>query len=279
MKYRISKITHQLIQLALGEDLADIGDITSDSIFRNQKGSFYLESKQEGRLCGSTVFTYVFHMIDPSTEVKFLYSDGDTLTKGNIVAQVNGLIKNILKGERVALNFISHLSGISTKTTHFVSQVRNTTKILDTRNTIPGLRELQKYAVICGGGKNHRMGLYDMVLIKDNHIDKAGGVSSAVKKIREKVNHKVTIEVETRSLIEVREAIENKVDWIMLDNMSLTEMKEAVKIIDNKAKIEASGNISLDNIAEVSKTGVDYISVGELTHSVKAYDFSFKAKK
>jgi nicotinate-nucleotide pyrophosphorylase (carboxylating) len=265
-----------LIENALREDFSTVGDVTTDSIFKDETGRFYLQAKQEGVLCGKEIFIRVFRTVDKSIEITFYYSDGDKLTKGDRIASVEGSIKSILKSERVALNFLSHLSGISTKTAQYVSQIRGRAVILDTRKTIPGLRALQKYAVLCGGGKNHRMGLYDMVMIKDNHIDGAGGISRAVKKVRENLKEEISIEVEVRNLQEVREAIECNVDYIMLDNMSLEEMRKAVKLIGGKAKVEASGNVTLNRIEEVSETGVDYISVGELTHSVKAFDFSLK---
>jgi len=265
-----------LIENALHEDLSTIGDVTTDSIFKDETGKFYLQAKQDGVLCGKEIFIHVFRAVDESIEITFYYSDGDKLTNGDRIASVEGSIKNILKSERVALNFLSHLSGISTKTAQYVSCLRGTVRILDTRKTIPGLRALQKYAVLCGGGKNHRMGLYGMVMIKDNHIDGAGGISCAVTKVRENLKEEISIEVEVRNLQEVKEAIECNVDYIMLDNMSLEEMRKAVKLIGGRAKVEASGNMTLDRIEEVSETGVDYISVGELTHSVKAFDFSLK---
>lgn len=265
-----------LVENALREDFSTVGDVTTYSIFKDETGRFYLQAKQDGVLCGKEIFIHVFRKIDESIEITFYYSDGDRLTKGDRIASVRGSIRSILKSERVALNFLSHLSGISSKTAQYVSQLRGRAAILDTRKTIPGLRALQKYAVLCGGGKNHRMGLYDMVMIKDNHIDGAGGISKAVKKVHENLKEEISIEVEVRNLKEVQEAIECNVDYIMLDNMSLDEMREAVKLINGKAKVEASGNMTLNRIKDVSETGVDFISVGELTHSVKAFDFSLK---
>lgn len=265
-----------LVKNALREDFSTTGDVTTDSIFKDETGRFYLQAKQYGILCGKEIFIHVFRTVDESIEITFYYFDGDKLTKGDRIASVRGSIRSILKSERVALNFLSHLSGISSKTAQYVSQIRGRAAILDTRKTIPGLRALQKYAVLCGGGKNHRMGLYDMVMIKDNHIDGVGGISKAVKKVHENIKEEISIEVEVRNLKEVQEAIECNVDYIMLDNMSLDEMREAVKLINGKAKVEASGNMTLNRIKDVSETGVDFISVGELTHSVKAFDFSLK---
>ncbi|HQJ04947.1 MAG TPA: carboxylating nicotinate-nucleotide diphosphorylase, partial [Spirochaetota bacterium] len=210
------------------------------------------------------------------TDVKFYFKDGDALKKGDIVARVKGDIKTALKGERTSLNFISHLSGISSKTNAFVKEAGGFVKILDTRKTIPGLRNLQKYAVKTGGGENHRIGLYDMVLIKDNHIDAAGGVSKAVEKVRARWKNRFKIEVETRNFDEIKEALSCKVDRIMLDNMSIDNMKEAVKIIDKKSEIEISGNMTLEKIKAIREIGIDYISFGELTHTVKVFDFSLK---
>ena len=177
------------------------------------------------------------------------------------------------------MNLLSHLSGIASKTNEFVRETNGRSTILDTRKTLPGLRELQKYAVCCGGGENHRMGLYDMVMIKDNHIDAAGGIEKAVKKVREKWGSKFKIVVETRDLEEVKQAVRSGVDRIMLDNMNIETMHKAIELINGKTETEASGNMTLERISEVSRTGVDYISVGELTHTVKAFDFSLKRGK
>lgn len=275
MKDRIK----QLIKIALEEDLMEAGDITSKSIFTDETGDYILISKDNGVLCGRDAFEMVFHFIDKNIKVDFKFKDGDKIAKGDLIATVSGKIKNILTGERTALNFISHLSGIATKTSNFVSEGGGKTKILDTRKTLPGMRLLHKYAVKCGGGFNHRMGLYDMVMIKDTHIDGTGSISLAVEKVKEKLGNKYKIEVEARNLDEVKEALACNVDIIMLDNMDNYTMKEAVKIINKKTETEASGNMSLNRISGVSKTGVDYISAGELTHSVKAFDFSLRKKK
>ena len=268
-----------LIETALKEDLSESGDITTESIFDQEQGIYTLISKDSGILCGCKIFTAVFQKIDSDCIIKFNKSDGERIEKGDSIAKIYGKVKSILKGERVALNFLSHLSGIATKTAKFVEKTGGKAKILDTRKTIPGFRSLQKYAVLCGGGKNHRMGLYDMVMIKDNHIDGAGSIADAVSKVKSKLNPSVKIEVETRNLEEVKEALKAQVDYIMLDNMPLEMMKKAVKIINKQTLVEASGNMTLSRIKDVAETGVDFISVGELTHSVKAFDFSLRKEK
>ena len=265
-----------LIKSALNEDLKNTGDITSEAIFKNQEASFILLSKDNGILCGIDLFSETFHIIDKNIKIKFYFNDKDFIKYGDVIAKIKGRVSSILKGERTALNFISHLSGIATKTNNFVKLIKDKIKILDTRKTIPNMRILQKYAVKCGGGTNHRMGLYDMVLIKDNHIDAAGGITNAVNKVREKWNKKFKIEVETRNLNEVKEVLSCKVDRIMLDNMPINEMIKASELINNKAEIEVSGNIDIKKIKKLLKLKIDFISIGELTHSIKAFDFSLK---
>ncbi|MCK4797672.1 MAG: carboxylating nicotinate-nucleotide diphosphorylase [Spirochaetes bacterium] len=273
---KIKKETYiNIIRNSLKEDLQNIGDITSEPIFKEDKNAtFVLLSKDYGILCGKDIFCDVFNYIDKKCNVEFYFEDRDVLKKSDIVARVKGRVVSILKGERTALNFISHLSGIATKTSIFVEEANRKIKILDTRKTMPGIRALQKYAVNCGGGYNHRMGLYDMVLIKDNHIDAVGGIANAVAKIRNRWKNKYKIEVETRNLDEVKEALLCNVDRIMLDNMSIDKMKEAVGVINNKVEVEASGNVTFDKIKDIANTGVDFVSIGELTHTVKAFDFS-----
>jgi len=266
-----------LIKKAFNEDFANAGDVTSSAIFSDEKDNYFLLSKDDGVLCGIDFFKKVFLKIDENIELKIFKKDGEKIKNGEIVATIFGKVNSILKAERTALNLLSHLSGIASKTAKFVQKISGKTKILDTRKTLPTLRELQKYAVKCGGGENHRMGLFDLAMIKDNHIDAAGGIENAVRKIREKWNGK--IEVETRNLSEVKIALNCGVDRIMLDNMNNETMQKAVKIICRKAETEASGNMNLERISAVSETGVDYISVGELTHSVTAFDFSLKRGK
>ncbi len=267
----------RLIEMALFEDLRASGDVTADAIFRNENFSYRLVAKESGILCGIDIFTRVMLTVDPRIELSCSYSDRDSIKKGDIIADVSGPVKSVLKAERTALNLLSHLSGIATRTSLFVAETGGRCVILDTRKTLPGYREIQKYAVRCGGGSNHRMGLYDMVMIKDNHSDAAGGIAAAVAKIRSVYGSTFRVEVEVRNTEEVMQAVEAGADRIMLDNMSTAEMKKSVNLIAHRAETEASGNMTLERIGEVSMTGVDYISVGELTHSVRAFDFSLKA--
>ncbi|HNX24759.1 MAG TPA: carboxylating nicotinate-nucleotide diphosphorylase [Spirochaetota bacterium] len=268
-----------LIEMALNEDLLDIGDVTSEAIFRDELYSYKLMAKESGILCGIDIFIKVMKYVDSKIEVKVHFKDGEAINRGDIIADISGPVVSILKAERTALNFISHLSAIASKTAVFVKRAEGKVVILDTRKTLPGYRELQKYAVSCGGGKNHRMGLYDMVMIKDNHNDAAGGITAAVERVKAKWGDKYKIEVETRNLEEVKEALKCGADRIMLDNLSDADMENAVEFIAGKAETEASGNMNLQRIKSAALTGVDYISFGELTNSVKAFDFSLKEVK
>lgn len=270
----------RLIDIAFDEDFAQYGDVTTDAVFPNGlgDGTYVLKAKDNGILCGKEVFEMVFKKLDPSLQVTFMHSDGDSVSYGDAVAEINGKIASILKGERTALNFICYLSAIATRTNEFVKAAAPV-KILDTRKTLPGYRHLAKYAVACGGAVNHRIGLYDMVMIKDNHIDGAGGIAQAVNRVREKWGNKYKIEVETRNLAEVEEAVQLNVDRIMLDNMDNETIAKAVKIINGKTEIEASGNMTLERVKTLAGSGVDFISVGELTHSVKVFDFSLVSGK
>lgn len=270
--------TTQLIKLALLEDLHENGDITSVGIFdTKEEATFNLFAKANGVICGCKLFTDVMHTVDAHIEVNFFVEDGNKIKKGDRIAIIKGHIASILTAERTALNFLAHLSGISTETSKYVEKVaKTTTKILDTRKTHPGYRKLEKYAVLCGGATNHRHGLYDMVMIKDNHIDSAGSITKAVEKIRTQWQNKFTIEVEVRNTEELEEAIACNVDRIMLDNMTLAQMIECVAINKGQIPLEASGNMNLHRVKKVAETGVDFISVGALTHSVKAFDFSLK---
>lgn len=270
----------RLIDIAFDEDFAQYGDVTTDAVFPNGlgDGTYVLKAKDNGILCGKEVFEMVFKKLDPSLQVTFVHSDGDSVSYGDAVAEINGKIASILKGERTALNFICYLSAIATRTNEFVKAAAPV-KILDTRKTLPGYRHLAKYAVACGGAVNHRIGLYDMVMIKDNHIDGAGGIAPAVNRVREKWGNKYKIEVETRNLAEVEEAVQLNVDRIMLDNMDNETIAKAVKIINEKTEIEASGNMTLERVKTLAGSGVDFISVGELTHSVKVFDFSLVSGK
>jgi nicotinate-nucleotide pyrophosphorylase (carboxylating) len=273
------KNLNTLIEMALNEDLLDIGDVTSEAIFKDELYSYKLMAKEGGILCGMDIFIKVMKHVDQKITVKNKFKDRDAINRGDIIADVSGPVVSILKAERTALNFISHLSAIATKTSIFVKRADGNVIILDTRKTLPGYRELQKYAVNCGGGRNHRMGLYDMVMIKDNHSDAAGGITAAVERVKAKWGDKYKIEVEARNIEEVKEALKCGADRIMLDNMSDTDMENAVDFIAGKAETEASGNMNLQRIKSASLTGVDYISFGELTNSVKAFDFSLKEVK
>ncbi|MBN1697496.1 MAG: carboxylating nicotinate-nucleotide diphosphorylase [Spirochaetales bacterium] len=265
----------RIIDYACEEDFGNEGDITSDAIFSDEVARAVLISKDHGVLAGSFLFAGVFGRIEPAIRVEFFRSDGDSLAPMERVAVVEGPVGRILQGERIALNFLSFLSGIASVTRRCVEAVGSgKTLILDTRKTIPGFRKLSKYAVRMGGGKNHRMGLYDMILIKDNHIDASGGITEAVAKVKKAWGSRFTIEVECRSLEDVKEALRCGVDIILLDNMDSTTIGKAVELCCGKVKCEASGNMNEERIREVSGMGVDYISVGMITKSVCAFDFS-----
>ena len=270
----------EIIVNALKEDINYV-DVASDYLIpEDQRDNAYFVAKADGVLCGLSVAMRVFALLDDTFEAKLYKHDGDKVQKGDLIAEFSGKTVLLLKGERTALNLLQHMSGIATATAAAVELVKGTNaQITDTRKTLPGLRALQKYAVTCGGGKNHRFNLSDGAMLKDNHIDAGGGITNAVNALRGKLGHMVKIAVETRDLAEVREALAAGADIIMLDNMSNEMMREAVKIIDGRAKTEASGGITLETIAEVAKTGVDIISLGALTHSVKAFDISMKMKK
>lgn len=270
----------EIIVNALKEDVNYV-DVASDYLIpEDQRDEAYFVAKADGVLCGLSVAMRVFELLDDTFEAKIYKQDGDRIQKGDLIAEFSGKTVLLLKGERTALNLLQHMSGIATATAAAVELVKGTNaQITDTRKTLPGLRALQKYAVTCGGGKNHRFNLSDGAMLKDNHIDAGGGITSAVNALRGKLGHMVKIEVETRDLAEVREALAAGADIIMLDNMSNDMMREAVEIIDGRAKTEASGGITLETIAEVAKTGVDIISLGALTHSVRAFDISMKMKK
>jgi len=267
----------RIIKAAFEEDIGT-GDITTNlTIAKNRKVKAYFLAKEKGIIAGLLVAKRVFKKLDKNIVWKNFVKEGTCVEAGTTIAEVKGMLRALLTGERTALNFLQRMSGIATTTSAFVEKVKGTnTKILDTRKTAPGLRLLDKYSVKIGGGTNHRIGLYDMVLIKDNHIKAAGNITNAVAKIRAGLKGRIKIEVETADLAEVREAINSKVDIIMLDNMTIDMMKEGVKIINGKIKTEASGNINLNSVRTIAETGVDFISVGALTHSVKALDISMK---
>jgi nicotinate-nucleotide pyrophosphorylase (carboxylating) len=262
--------------LALREDIGK-GDITTNSVITaDAKTSAKIIVKENGIICGMPIARLVFQSVDKNLKFSEKVKDGNFVKKGTIAAIVSGPARGILTAERTALNFLQRLSGISTLTNKFVKAAGKRVKILDTRKTSPGLRVLEKYAVKMGGGCNHRIGLFDAVLIKDNHIAVAGGLKQAVRAAKKKLN---TIEVETSTLGEVKDAIGSGVSRIMLDNMSIAGIKKAVQLIrssKSKIEIEVSGGITLKNIRKIAGTGIDYISIGALTHSAPALDISLK---
>ena len=268
---------NELIERSLKEDIGT-GDITTLSTIPADKtitGRFL--AKENGILCGMEVCRAVFSFIDSSVELIEHKKDGDAVSVGEVIAEIAGNARSILMGERLSLNLMQHMSGIATRTHELVKKVEGTkARIADTRKTTPGLRVLEKYAVKCGGGSNHRFHLADGVLIKDNHIAAAGGIQNAVEMARQNIPHTLKIEVEVETFDQLYEALEARADIIMLDNMSLEEMTEAVRIVDSRAITEASGNMGEKDLSLVAKTGVDIISVGALTHSVKALDISLK---
>lgn len=269
-----------LIKTALSEDINYI-DSTSDLLIpEDDMSSAYFMAKADGVLAGLEIALRAFTILDPEMKIECHKKDGDRVSKGDIIAEFSGHTRLMLKAERTSLNILQHMSGIATYTRKCVDAVEGTNaSITDTRKTLPGLRALQKYAVTVGGGRNHRYNLTDAAMLKDNHIDAYGGITAAVTALRKKAGHMLRIEVETRNLDEVKEALDCGVNVIMLDNMSTAEMTEACRLINGRAKAEASGNVTLDNIRTVAETGVDIISLGALTHSVSAFDISMKWRK
>ncbi len=268
-----------LIKRAITEDINYI-DVTSDYLLDddNMAEADFI-AKDDGILAGIDIALRTFILIDEKIVCTSFKKDGDLIKKGDVIATVKGKTKSILKAERTSLNLLQHMSGIATMTNRCVELVKGTkASIVETRKTLPGLRPIQKYAVVVGGGRNHRYNLSDAAMLKDNHIDSYESLTDAVNTLRKKVGHMVKIEVEADSFERLNEALEVKADIIMLDNMTCEQMAEAVKIANGRALLEASGNITLQNIAEVAKTGVDIISLGALTHSVKAFDISLKIK-
>ncbi len=268
-------VIKEIVKRALDEDLGTT-DITSDSILtENFNAHAVFLAKSPGVIAGLPVVDEVWRQLDPGLIFTPLVKDSAAVSPGTEIAKVSGPVKSILAGERVALNFLQRLSGIATKTAHLVKLVEGLpVKVVDTRKTTPGLRVLEKYAVLQGGGHNHRFNLADAVLIKDNHIAACGSISEAVKRARAVIPHTMTIEVEVENEMQVREALEAKTDIIMLDNMSPAQMADMVKLINGRAIVEASGNINESTIKEVAATGVDIISSGAITHSVSALDIS-----
>ena len=278
----------EIIDRALEEDLSK-GDVTTEVLIPvHQQGVAFIIAKQEGILAGLDVAKQVLQRVDPGLRVDILLQDGARVKPGDRIARIEGKLSSILSAERVTLNFLQHLSGIATMTNQYVESVRGLpVQIMDTRKTTPGLRLLEKYAVRVGGGKNHRMSLGDAILIKDNHLAalRQGGlgIKEAITKAKQNLPRlqqakQPKIEVEVKTIAEALEAVEAGADIVMLDNMSLEEMREAVRAIRGRALVEASGGVTLDNVRAVAETGVDFISVGALTHSAKALDISLEVE-
>jgi nicotinate-nucleotide pyrophosphorylase (carboxylating) len=270
----------RIIKNALEEDLG-WGDVTTDSTIPSAatiKGNFI--AKEQGVLCGIEICKRVFEILDNTIVFEILIRDGQKLQAGDILAKISGPARSILKGERVSLNLLQRMSGIATAANMYSEAVQGTNaRVVDTRKTMPGLRILDKYSVLTGGCHNHRFNLSDLILIKDNHIKAAGGIKTAIRAAKEKLSHALKIEVEVESIEQLKEALEAGADIIMLDNMSLDMMREAVKLAKGKALLEASGNVALEgdrSAKAIAQTGVDIISVGALTHSVSAMDISLR---
>ena len=268
-----------LIKTALKEDINYI-DVTTDYLLDPEAVTqAYFVSKDDGILCGIQVAMRVFTLLDPEVKFQLYKKDGDPVKRGDRILDMEGHTVALLKGERTALNLVQHMSGVATATHRCVELVEGTNaSIADTRKTLPGLRPLQKYAVTCGGGRNHRYNLSDAAMLKDNHIDAYGSITAAITALRKKAGHMLSIEVEVRNFEELQEALDAGANIIMLDNMDCSDMAQAVEMTGGRAKLEASGNITLENIRQVAETGVDIISLGALTHSVKCFDISMKIK-
>ena len=270
------KLYISIIENALNEDLGGAGDVTSNAIFVDDVNiRAVMRARGGGVLSGVTVARDVFNVCDDALDVNVLVADGDRVVSGQDIMVIKGDVKSILLAERVALNLISYMSGIATETAKLVEKIKHTNaELACTRKTTPGLRVLDKYAVRCGGGKNHRFNLSDAVLVKDNHIVASGSISSAVKSIRENIGHMVKIEVEVDDLDQLKELMSCDIDIVMLDNMNLELLAKAVKIIDGKFTIEASGGVCVDNIVSIAEVGVDVISCGYITHSAPILDIA-----
>ncbi len=271
-----------LLETTLKEDLGDGDHSSLACIPADAKGEAQLLVKDEGIIAGLDIASLIFERIDPGLEMKFHLHDGDRIKPGDTGFMVSGIIQSILKSERIVLNVLQRMSGIATQTDRYVNKIKDLhTKILDTRKTTPGMRILDKEAVRIGGGENHRMGLYDMIMLKDNHIDFAGGITQAIKKTNDylgRTGRKLRIEVEARGQEDVREILQaGDVDRIMLDNFNIADTRKAVELIAGSYETESSGKITLENLREYALCGVDYISVGALTHQIKSLDLSLKA--
>lgn len=264
----------RVVRNALAEDLGDAGDITTDAtIAADATAMVRIVARKPGRIAGLVAARMAFRLLDPEIRIAVVVPDGRDAEAGATIAALDGRVRPILTGERVALNFLGHLSGIATLTAQYVAAVKGTAaRITCTRKTTPGLRALEKYAVRCGGGVNHRFGLYDALLIKDNHVAAAGGIIPAIERARAHAGHMVRIEVEVDRLSQLEEALSVGADTLMLDNMSEPDMREAVRLTAGRARLEASGGVSLATVRAIAETGVDLISVGALTHSAPNLD-------
>ncbi len=271
MQFEIERI----VRTALEEDIG-LGDVTTEvTVAQDTVARAELVAKENFTLAGLDVAAEVFRTLDPAVRFEKILTDGRSVRKGEVLAWLKGQASVLLQGERVALNLLQRMSGIASLTAKYVAEVAGTGVIIvDTRKTVPGLRALDKYSVRMGGGRNHRIGLFDGVLIKENHIAAAGGIAAAIERAKERIPHTLKIEIETRNLTEVEEALLSGADIIMLDNMSLDDMRQGVDLIAGKALVEASGGVNLERVRDIAETGVDIISVGALTHSVIAADIS-----
>ena len=277
MDILVSPQIERLIRDALDEDIGP-GDLaTMATIAAEAQGVGLFRAKKDGVVAGLVLLERIFYFIDPRVEIRHLSKDGAAVKSGTVVAEAEGPVRALLLGERTALNFLQRLSGTATLTRRYVDAVKEfPCKVLDTRKTTPGLRTLEKYAVRMGGGTNHRIGLYDAALVKDNHIEATGSIGEAVQAVRKHAPFMAKVEVEAANLTQVQEAIDAGADVIMLDNMTIPQMAEAVKFVNKRAGVEASGGITMDNIRQIAETGVDFISSGALTHSAPVVDFNMK---
>jgi nicotinate-nucleotide pyrophosphorylase (carboxylating) len=268
-------IINKMVKAALEEDIGS-GDITAQLISQNTSAKARIITREPMILCGSAWVNEVFRQIDPQVEIHWHYQDGQFIQANDAIFELNGNARSLLTGERTALNFLQMLSGTATTVHSYVEKIRHTScKLLDTRKTIPGFRLAQKYAVTCGGGHNHRIGLYDAFLIKENHIAACGSISEAIKRARE-IGKAKPVEVEVENLAQLQEAIQAEADIVMLDNFNIDQMKQAVELNQGRVKLEVSGNVTLSNIAKIAETGVNFISVGSLTKHIQAIDLSMR---
>ena len=279
---KVEELVDRLIDLSFAEDIGDGAHTTLCCIPEDAMGKSKLLIKEDGILAGVEIAKEVFHRFDPTMQVEVLMGDGTKVKKGDVAMIVTGKVRSLLQTERLMLNIMQRMSGIATMTSKYVERLEGThTRVLDTRKTTPGMRMLEKQAVKIGGGCNHRIGLFDMILLKDNHVDFAGGIANAINRCHEYLKQKglaLKIEIEVRNFDELKQAMDcGGIDRIMLDNFSVADTKKAVEIVGGKYETESSGGITFDTLRDYAECGVDYISVGALTHSVKGLDMSFKA--